>query len=130
MLRSVSLGGARVENVPASVSPHMSMGLLGLSFFNHFHYQVDAAQGVVTLRRNDLEVSGDIRGGRSQAQWQAEFHGLSARIDAVEAEYRAKSESKSRERERLHATLQELQRQLDLLEDEADSARVPMAWRE
>ena len=68
MLRSVALGRARVENVPASVSPDMTFGLLGLSFFNHFTYNIDTAAGVVTLTRNRLAESGKIRGGRSQAQ--------------------------------------------------------------
>jgi hypothetical protein len=130
MLRSVALGGAQVENVPASASPHMEVGLLGLSFFNHFTYNVDAAAGIVTLRRNRLAASGGIRGGRSEAQWRSEFMALHYRIGAVEAEQAGKSEAKSRERERLQQEISELRRQLDLLEDEADHAHVPMAWRQ
>jgi aspartyl protease family protein len=129
MLRSVALGGAVVENVPASVSPNMDVGLLGLSFFNHFTYNVDAAEGIVTLRRNRLASSGGIRGGRSEAQWRSEFAALHHRIGTVEAEHDGKSEAKSRERERLQEELSELRRQLDLLEDEADHAHVPMGWR-
>jgi aspartyl protease family protein len=101
MLRSVDLGGAVVENVPASISPSMEIGLLGLSFFNHFTYHIDAAAGVLTLVPNDLAESGAILGGRSEAQWRAEYQDLRARIEAVDQEYARKSTSKAREREHL-----------------------------
>jgi clan AA aspartic protease (TIGR02281 family) len=130
MLRSVDLGGAVVENVPASISPSMEIGLLGLSFFNHFHYSIDAAAGVLTLVPNDLAESGAIRGGRSEAQWRAEYQNLHARIAAVEHEYAAKSTSKARERDRLEAQRADLLGELALLEGEADLARVPMTWRD
>ena len=130
MLRSVKLGTAVVENVPASVSDHMNVGLLGLSFFNHFNYNIDAARGIVTLTRNDLAASGVIRGGRSQAQWRAEFRDVRHRLTYARAELESKSASKSRLRERLQAGIDELERQLAALETEADSARVPMAWRQ
>lgn len=129
MLSSVSLGGATVEDVPASVSPHMEVGLLGLSFFNHFTYNVDAASGIVTLQRNRLASSGQIRGGRSQAQWQAEYASLRARIARTETEHAEKSTHKTRERGRLQQQLAGLQRQLAMLDEEADRAHVPMAWR-
>lgn len=130
MLRSVALGDAVVEDVPASVSDSMSVGLLGLSYFNHFNYNIDAANGVVTLTRNNLVSSGHIKGGRSQAQWQSAFGGLKYRLERSRWEYDNKSEAKGRERRRLEQEISELTRQLDLLEDEADSARVPMAWRD
>lgn len=130
MLRSVSLGGASVENVPASVSPSMEVGLLGLSFFNHFTYNIDAAAGVVTLTRNRLAESGKIRGGRSQAQWRAEYANLRWRIAQIDREYTQKATSKTRERRRLEAERADLERQLELLEAEADQAHVPMVWRQ
>jgi clan AA aspartic protease (TIGR02281 family) len=61
-LDSVDLHGARVERVPAAVSDSMQVGLLGLSFLNHFEYAVDPAAGVVTLRENDLGRVGVIPG--------------------------------------------------------------------
>jgi clan AA aspartic protease (TIGR02281 family) len=130
MLRSVDLGGAVVENVPASVSPTMEMGLLGLSFFNHFTYNIDAAAGVLTLVPNDLAESGAIRGGRSEAQWRAEYQNLHVRIASIEREHATKATSKSRERARLEAQREALLSELALLEAEADVARVPMSWRE
>lgn len=130
MLRSVDLGGAVVENVPASISPSMEIGLLGLSFFNHFTYHIDAAAGVLTLVPNDLAESGGILGGRSEAQWRAEYQDLHARLEAVDQEYARKSTSKAREREHLEEQRAALLGDLALLEAEADRARVPMRWRD
>jgi len=130
MLRSVDLGGAVVENVPASISPSMEIGLLGLSFFNHFTYHIDAAAGVLTLVPNDLAESGAILGGRSEAQWRAEYQDLHSRIESVDQEYAAKSTSKAREREHLEQQRAALLGDLSLLEAEADRARVPMSWRD
>jgi clan AA aspartic protease (TIGR02281 family) len=130
MLRSVDVGGAVVENVPASISPNMEIGLLGLSFFNHFTYHIDAAAGELTLVPNGLAESGGILGGRSEAQWRAEYRDLHARIESVEQEYALKSPSKARERESLEQRRDELMNHLALLESEADRARVPMSWRD
>lgn len=130
MLRSVDLGGAVVENVPASISPDMQVGLLGLSFFNHFTYNIDAAAGVVTLRPNRLAEVGKIRGGRSEAQWRAEYRNLRARMAQLEAERARKPSNHQRELKRIAERREALERQLALLETEADRARVPMAWRE
>jgi len=130
MLASVELGGARVEEVPASISSNMEVGLLGLSFFNHFTYHVDTAEGVLTLVPNDLAERGGIRGGRSPAQWRAEFAGLRRRLARLEAERRAAGSNASSRHERLDRERQELERQMELLEAEADRARVPLAWRE
>ena len=130
MLRSVDLGGAVVENVPASISPSMAIGLLGLSYFNHFNYNVDAAAGVLTLTPNDLAESGMIRGGRSEAQWRAEYQDLRARLDAIDQEADAKSTSKARSQDRLEQERGALLGELAQLDGEADLARVPMSWRE
>jgi hypothetical protein len=107
----------------------MEVGLLGLSFFNHFTYNIDAASGVVTLTRNRLAASGKIRGGRSQAQWRSEYSNLRWRIARVESEHAEKASSKTRERRRLEEERADLERQLELLEAEADQAHVPMTWR-
>jgi clan AA aspartic protease (TIGR02281 family) len=130
MLDSVDLQGARVENVPASISRSMSVGLLGLSFFNHFTYKIDAAAGVVTLVPNRLAETGLIRGGRSEAQWRAEYENLRARMAAVDAEREHTPSAHGRELKRLDDETSQLQRQLDQLETEADAARVPVVWRE
>jgi clan AA aspartic protease (TIGR02281 family) len=128
-LDSVELGTARVENVPASVSKSMSVGLLGLSFFNHFRYRFDPVEGVVTLRPNGLVEAGKIRGGRSESQWRRQFAWMHARRSAVEAALDEAGKG-SRRRTELEAALDEADRQLQVLESEADDARVPMPWRD
>jgi len=130
VLDSVALGEARVSNVAASISDSMSIGLLGLSYFNHFNYSVDPARGIVTLVRNGLIEQGLIRGGRSEAQWRSEYANLRSRIEAVAREKRSKSAAKTRTRERLDQAIAELERQRTVLDDEADSAKVPFSWRD
>lgn len=130
MLDSVDLGGARVEDVPASISPNMEVGLLGLSFFNHFTYRVDAAAGVITLSPNGMVEAGLIRGGRSEAQWRAEFENLRGRLGEVQAELSHTPNSHGRELARLGDARHQLERQLAQLDLEADEARVPIVWRE
>lgn len=130
MLDAVDLGGARVEKVPASVSAGMEVGLLGLSYFNHFTYNIDAAAGIVTLTPNNLVESGAIRGGRSEAQWRAEFQNVRVRIAAIEAHRETVPPNHSRELQRLDDEKAKLEKQLDLLETEADAARVPLVWRD
>lgn len=129
-LDSVELGGAAVRGVPASINESMRVGLLGLSFFNHFTYQIDAAAGVVTLRPNDLVESGLIRGGRSEEQWRAEYQSLRQRMAMLEAELARTPSSRGRKRREFNENKEELRQQYRLLETEADSARVPMNWRE
>lgn len=130
MLDSVDLGGAVARDVPASIGPEMQFGLLGLSYFNRFTVHVDAAAGIVTLVPNGLEASGGIRGGRSEAQWRSEFRNLRDRIARVDAEAAGTPDSHGRERRRLAGARSELERQLALLDGEADRARVPVGWRE
>jgi clan AA aspartic protease (TIGR02281 family) len=129
MLESVELGTARAEEVPASISPSMEIGLLGLSFFHRFTYQIDASQGEVTLVENDLAESGAIRGGRSEAQWRGEFEALRARGGALEVERARTPATRSRRIEWLDAQDDALARELEQLEAEADQARVPDSWR-
>jgi hypothetical protein len=118
-----------VENVPASITPGLQFGLLGLSYFNHFTYNIDAAQGVVTLKPNHLAEDGGIRGGRSEAQWRSEYRNLRMRIANIGAEKARTPATHSRENRRLDARAADLERELKLLEGEADQARVPMVWR-
>jgi aspartyl protease family protein len=128
-LDSVELGGAQAADVPASISPSMGIGLLGLSFLNRFTYQVDAAAGMLTLVENDLAEGGELRGGRSENQWRMEFGGLQRRVEEIEFRRDGAPSSHSR----LHAELDEEQveaeRQLEALDAEADQANVPDSWR-
>jgi len=130
VLDSVELGDARAEQVPASVSRSMSTGLLGLSFFNHFQYEIDPVAGVVTLRPNGLVEAGLLRGGRSEMQWRMQFRAIMAREDAIEQALREARSGGSRRRDQLREALEEAGREHRLLEYEADEARVPMQWRD
>jgi clan AA aspartic protease (TIGR02281 family) len=129
-LESVELGGARVENIPAHVNTSMSTGLLGLAFFNHFRYRVDPVSGTVTLRPNGLAQAGKIRGGRSEGQWKGEFYRLAQRRIGIERTLDSINPNKARRKAELKGALGEVDRQLEMLEDEADDARVPMQWRD
>lgn len=129
-LDSVDLAGARAERVPATVSPSMSEGLLGLSYFNHFRYDVDPVAGIITLTPNGLVEAGVLRGGRTEAQWRRQFAALSERRAAIEREIAAINPNGARRRGELEALIEETDRQSDVLEAEADDAQVPMAWRD
>jgi clan AA aspartic protease (TIGR02281 family) len=130
VLDSVELGGARVEQVPAAVSDTMGVGLLGLSFFNRFQYQVDPARGLVTLTPNGLEEEGLIRGGRSEADWRSQYAGLRDRMQRLEERRERVPSSHGRAHEDMERQRAELERQYRALESEADAARVPFSWRE
>ena len=130
MLESVKLGTAEVKGVPASISTTMQTGLLGLSFFNHFEYRFDPSAGIVTLTENDLAETGTLKGGRSESQWRSAFAGMHSRIEAGEKMLDETPSSRMRRKADIEAALERLRRELELLEDEADDARVPFAWRD
>ncbi|MBW2273591.1 MAG: TIGR02281 family clan AA aspartic protease [Deltaproteobacteria bacterium] len=130
MLDSIELGSARAEGVVGSVSAGMQIGLLGLAFLNRFEVQIDPREGIVTLVENGMEAEGIIRGGRSAQQWRNQFYGARARIRHAEELIQEVPSSKSRALARAEAQRDALIRQLDLLEGEADDARVPFGWRD
>ena len=129
-LESVELGTARAEQVPAAISDRVEVGLLGLSFFNRFTYQIDAAAGMLTLVENDLAESGQIVGGRSEAQWRGEFAALRARIAGLAEDRTRTTPAHGRRLERLDEEELALERQLEALDAEADQANVPHGWRQ
>jgi clan AA aspartic protease (TIGR02281 family) len=129
-LESVKLGSAEVRGVPASISTSMQTGLLGLSFFNHFKYNFDPTSGVVTLTENDLAESGTLKGGRSEEQWRSAFRAMHGRIAAGQKMLDEAPSSRMRRKAEIEEALDGLRRELELLEGEADDARVPFAWRD
>ncbi len=130
MLDSVQMGTARVDNVAGLALKNMSYGLLGLGFFNHFSYNVDAARGVVTLTENSLAEEGVLRGGRGKGQWVAEFRSAHRLIEYAESQHDEVPFGRTRERERWTSRVGEAKDRLRLLEAEADEARVPFSWRD
>jgi clan AA aspartic protease (TIGR02281 family) len=129
-LSSVDMGGAVVQDVPATISPSMRHGLLGLSYFNHFKYNFDPVAGVVTLRENDLAESGVLKGGRSRQQWTQQFAAIKYRIEDMEKRRDGTPFSRTRKRAELDGEVERLEHELELLDGEADDARVPFSWRD
>jgi len=123
-LDSVQLGGARVEGLHANVSSSMSFGLLGGAFFNNFIYQVDAAAGAITLVPNE-----GVRSGLTEAQWRARFRSLREPLDALETRLASGQDRRAGRISELETHREVLRRELGALEDEANRAGVPQAWR-
>jgi clan AA aspartic protease (TIGR02281 family) len=130
MLDSVQLGSAVVKNVGGLALNQMQTGLLGLSFFNHFTYNIDAARGIVTLTENSLAEDGVLRGGRGKGQWQSEFRGAHLTIEMARNRLENVPFGRARERDRAQAWLESSAAKLELLDVEADEANVPFSWRD
>lgn len=124
-LDSVEVGEARVENVRGSVSESLPVGLLGTSFFNHFTLQIDPAARMLTLIENP-----DMRGGASQAQWSERFRVLRDRKARLETHLESGPLLEEDRRQELEGRRDELAAELEALDDEANRAGVPVAWRE
>lgn len=124
-LDSVQAGEARLEQVRASVSSTMEVGLLGGAFFNNFTFQIDPAAHQIAVVLNDR-----VRAGRSEVQWRQHFQqvrGDLARLERYIEENHFTRESRVTGLEEKRA---ELEDKLQALEEEADRASVPQAWRE
>ena len=124
-LDSVQAGEARLEQVRASVSSTMDVGLLGGAFFNNFTFQIDPAASLIAVVLNDR-----VRAGRSETQWRQRFQrvrGDLARLERYIEENHFTRESRVAGLEQKRA---ELEGELQDLEEEADRASVPQAWRD
>ena len=121
---SIQVGDARVEGVRSSVSDNMPVGLLGGTFFNNFTFQIDAATQLITLRPNPL-----VRGGMPRRQWRERFkdvHRRLARVTNYLENNLLTDASRVRQLEQKQAAFA---LELESLEEEADLAGVPQAWR-
>lgn len=122
---SIEVGEARLEGVRGSVSDAMEVGLLGGTFFNNFTFQIDPAAAVITLVRNDR-----MRSGLSERQWRERFLELRGQLARVER-YLEESPPSSRTRvAQLEEARDGLAAALEALEEEANRAGVPQAWRQ
>jgi clan AA aspartic protease (TIGR02281 family) len=124
-LASVQVGDARVENVPGSVSGAMTLGLLGGTFFNNYTFQIDPAANVITLFPN-----AQVRGGANQPEWQARYRELRALIAELDAHLEGGELTDLARVRVLEQRREELAAALDALDDEANRAGVPQAWRD
>ena len=86
------------------------------------------ARGVRTPRVADARPR--ARGGRSESQWNNEFRTLTGRRHAIERALEDAGSGRTRRKAELRAAIDEVDRQLEVLEDEADDAHVPMRWRD
>jgi clan AA aspartic protease (TIGR02281 family) len=125
VLDSVAVGGARIENLRGSLSDSMSVGLLGGTFFHNFTMQIDPAARIITLLPN-----AHAAGGATPAEWRARFHELRRELAAIDAHLaggplldEARARTFIEKRSALIA-------ELDALDDEANAAGVPQAWRD
>jgi clan AA aspartic protease (TIGR02281 family) len=124
-LSSVEVGEARVEGVRGSLSDSMTVGLLGGTFFNHFTLQIDPGAAVITLLPN-----AQVRGGANQAEWRERFRALRREIEAIDAHT---SGGRLLDDERAEALARKRAARLadlEALEQAANAAAVPQAWRE
>jgi clan AA aspartic protease (TIGR02281 family) len=124
-LDSVQAGEARVEQVRASISSSMSVGLLGGAFFNNFTFQIDPAANVIAAVRNDR-----VRAGRSEAQWRQRFQRIRNDLARLEKYIEENHFFRASRVAQLEENRAELERELEALEEEANRADVPHAWRE
>jgi hypothetical protein len=102
----------------------MTIGLLGGTFFNNFTFQIDPAANVITLMPN-----AHVRGGANQAEWRARYRELRGLIEELDAHLEGELTDPARVRV-LNERREELAGALNALEDEANRADVPQAWRE
>ena len=123
-IASVQLGSSRVEGLHATVSSVMQIGLLGGSFFNHFIYGVDAAQGIITLERNEA-----MRSGLREDEWRERFRSVRTPLLELEAYLESTDIKRSGRMAQLLEHRGRLRANLRKLETEAQRAGVPEAWQ-
>jgi clan AA aspartic protease (TIGR02281 family) len=124
-LASVEVGEARLEGVRGSLSDSMAVGLLGGTFFNHFTMQIDPGAAVITLSPN-----AQVRGGANQAEWRERFRALRREIEAIDAHTRGGRLLDEGRADELARKRADRLADLEALEQAANAAGVPQAWRE
>jgi clan AA aspartic protease (TIGR02281 family) len=122
---SIQVGEARVENLRGSVSGGMSIGLLGGTFFNNFTFQIDPAANVITLFPNAL-----VRGGANQNEWRARFRELREAQTAIDEHLTGPELTDPARIAELEQRREAVTAELAALDDEANLAGVPQAWRD
>lgn len=129
-LREVALGGASVRDVEMAVLDTMTLGLLGMPFFNHFRVEIDPGRGLLTLEEIDLARIEGIYGGYGETYWRSRFRMLRAIQARVESMAPELPSTGSDPRTRLERGRDYWRKQLSQLELRASQAGVPRSWRE
>ncbi len=123
-LDSVQVGDVRVEGVRGSINENMQVGLLGGSFFNNFTFQIDPAAQMITLIPNP-----GMRSGIPEREWRKRFAETHNRVSELETYLEHNAFARESRRRQFAEKLEALHERLAALEDEADLAGVPQAWR-
>jgi hypothetical protein len=84
----------------------------------------------VTLTENSLAEDGALRGGRSRGQWRDQFRGAQFQIESAKSMLDDLPPGRTQKRTRVGNFLAKAIENLELLEREADEARVPFTWRD
>jgi clan AA aspartic protease (TIGR02281 family) len=124
-LDSVDLGSARVENLRGSLSEAMSIGLLGGTFFNNFTLKIDPGASALTLYPN-----AQVHGGGNQEEWRARFRELRRDLAALDAHLSGPLLLDEKRAHTLGEKRAALVAELEALDNEANAAGVPQAWRD
>ncbi|MDX1763630.1 MAG: TIGR02281 family clan AA aspartic protease [bacterium] len=141
-LRSVQLGGARVEDITALIPEQDNLGthgLLGLNFLNEFDWSNDTRNGRLVLTEFVPDPSEETCGGRSRQWWQKKFAEVKERVrfeerllnnlENVDEQGPIESDVKDRYLEVQRANVSFFRKELNLLDNKANRAMVPRSWR-
>jgi hypothetical protein len=129
-IESVRVGTAVVENLEMAVIDTLDTGLLGMPFFNHFKTQIDPAQGVMTLEELAPGSIEGAYGGYDESMWRRKYAQIRREQERLDALLEQVPSSYTTIIEKLEAERDYWDRQLEQLEDRAQRAGVPHAWRD
>ena len=129
-VRSLSVGGATVENVEMAVLDTLPYGLLGMPFFNHFKVETDPARGLLTLEQIDLEAVEGIYGGYGERYWRSQFRRIRSKLDELDAAGGDIPSHYTGLLRQLEQARTYWRAQYEDLQARAARAGVPQGWRE
>jgi len=125
-VRSISVGGARVDDVEVIVhdmSPGENVGLLGMSFLDSFQVTLSAASNALRLTPLYPDAHSEWFGGKPEDWWKRKFRFYRQQLAQIDA-YLA-----SNPMPELEQTRQYFRAELASLEHQASRAAVPRNWR-
>jgi predicted aspartyl protease len=126
----VRVGTAQVEHVEMAVVDTLQTGLLGMPFFNNFKVQIDPTQGVMVLEEIAPGAVDGVYGGYDEVMWRKKYAQIRREQARVDGMLEQVPSSYTSIIEKLEAQRAYWDDQLDQLEDQAQRAGVPHAWRE
>jgi hypothetical protein len=127
---STRVGNAEVEDLEMAVLDTQQMGLLGMTFFNHFRVSTDPARGTLTLEEIDLEAIDGVYGGLGEKAWRNKFAYVNSMLENIRRVREQFPDEYTDYEKKLEEIELYWERQLDELELKASRAGVPRPWRE